>query len=169
MSLIGAIWVVMDGRLLQIAKMAWNVRDAIMIAAIGSWALYSIKVKQYMHLFPTYGTLLMMSVISVIILLPIVIAEWFIAGLPLLDVPNVSGLLYLGIFPSFIALMFYNQAVHLLSASQASVFLNFLPVVTMIGAYLWLDEDPTAMQIIGALAVIGGVMLTTQSVEKQKE
>lgn len=68
----------------------------------------------------------------------------------------------MGIFPSVLALIFYNRAVEILNPSQASIFLNFLPVITMIGAYFWLGETVTVTQIVGALAVIGGVLLTTR-------
>ncbi|WP_138420688.1 DMT family transporter [Aquibacillus sediminis] len=169
LSFIGAIWVVLDGTFLQLASINWNVGDAIMIGAIVSWAVYSIYVKKYMHLFPAYGGLLVMTGISVIVLFPIVMVEWWIHGVPSLgSLPFVLGLLYLGIFPSFIALLFYNRAVELLNASEASVFLNFLPVVTMAGAYLWLGETITVMQVIGSIVVIAGVFLTTQAKVKQK-
>ena len=169
LSFIGAIWVVLDGAIFQLASIDWNIGDAIMIGAIGSWAIYSIYVKQYMHLFPSYGALLVMTGISVVILLPIVMFEWIIQGVPSLGTLNyVLGFLYLGIFPSFIALVFYNRAIDLLSASEASVFLNFLPVVTMAGAFLWLGESITVMQGLGALVVITGVILTTQAKGKRQ-
>ncbi|WP_268876172.1 DMT family transporter [Bacillus alkalicola] len=162
LSCIGAVWVVMDGRILNLASMHWNVGDFIMIGAIASWSIYSIYVKQYMHLFPTYAALTVMTGISVIVLLPIVLTEWFFTGIPSLGNPGyIAGLLYLGIFPSLIALILYNRVVNVLGPSKASVFLNFLPVVTMIGAYFWLGENITVMQVIGALIVIGGVILTT--------
>lgn len=167
-SLLGAVWVVLDGNIFSLAAMNWNIGDAIMIGAIISWAVYSILVNKYMHLFPQFGALFVMSGISAVVLLPIVMVEWFITGVPTeLKIPsNMLGLTYLGIFPSFIALIFYNRAVGKLGASQASIFLNFLPVVTMIGAYLWLDETITLMKIAGALVVISGVILTTK---KRKE
>ncbi|QKY68381.1 DMT family transporter [Lentibacillus sp. CBA3610] len=167
-SLIGAVWVVLDGNIFSITNMNWNIGDAIMIGAIGSWAAYSIWVKKYMPLFPQFGALLTMSGISIIVLLPIVVVEWLIVGIPgeLTAPSNITGLAYLGIFPSFIALIFYNRAVGILGASQAPVFLNFLPIVTMIGAYLWLGEMITQMKVIGALAVIFGVMLTTKQSSK---
>ncbi|SDQ78607.1 DMT family transporter [Virgibacillus salinus] len=165
LSLVGAVWVVMDGKIFQLVEMSWNVGDGIMIGAIGCWAVYSITVKEYMHLFPQNAALLVMSGISIIVLFPFVVAEWIITGIPssLLTPMNLSSLVYLGIFPSFFALIFYNRAVRILGASQASVFLNFLPIVTMIGAYFWLGESITIMKIIGAVAVISGVILTTKS------
>lgn len=164
LSLVGAVTVILDGSVFQLASMDWNVGDAIMVGAIGSWAVYSIYVKKYMHLFPQFGALLVMSGMSTMILLPFVAVEWLITGAPdtLFKPMNITSLAYLGIFPSFIAIIFYNRAVGILGASQASVFLNFLPVVTMAGAYLWLNETISIMEIVGALAVISGVILTTK-------
>ncbi|MCL7745568.1 DMT family transporter [Halalkalibacter alkaliphilus] len=163
-SIIGAVWVVIDGKITNFLLMNWNVGDVLMIGAIICWAIYSIVVKQYIHLFPPFGSILVMTGISVFVLLPFVLIEWFITGLPVLAAtPSyVMSLLFMGIFPSFIALIFFNRAVASLGASQASVFLNLLPVFTMLGAYLWLGESISVMQIIGALIVILGVMLTTQ-------
>src|SRR5699024_7255850 len=48
-SLLGAVWVVLDGNIFSLAAMNWNIGDAIMIGAIISWAVYSILVTKYMH------------------------------------------------------------------------------------------------------------------------
>ncbi|MFD1040530.1 DMT family transporter [Virgibacillus byunsanensis] len=162
LSLFGALWVVLNGNISNLATMDWNVGDGIMVGAIVCWAIYSILVKQYLHLFPPYAALLVMTGVSVIVLFPIVVAEWFVTGVPSFVPSNLMGLAYLGIFPSFIALIFYNHSVEKLGASQAAVFINFLPVVTMIGASIWLGEEMTGMKVIGAWTVISGVLLTTQ-------
>ncbi|AKG04894.1 EamA family transporter [Salimicrobium jeotgali] len=161
-SLLGAMWVVMDGNIFQLAAIEWNIGDAIMIGAIATWAIYSIFVKQYMPLFPNYGALLVMSGLSVLVLLPVVILEWIIHGVPAFDAGNMAGILYLGVFPSFLAISMYNLAVDKVGASKSSIFLNLLPVFTMAGAAVWLGEDVTFTQVGGALTVIAGVIVTTQ-------
>lgn len=162
-SLFGALWVVMDGHLLELGTIDWNIGDAIMIGAIFSWSIYSLVLGKYIHLFPQYGILFVMTGISVIVLLPIMLVEWFLLGVPSFDTPKLwGGLLYLGIFPSVIAILCYNRVVNLLGAAQAAIFLNFLPVATMLGAFFWLGETITWMQIIGAAMVIIGVTLTTR-------
>ncbi|GIN20897.1 MAG TPA: EamA/RhaT family transporter [Bacillus bacterium] len=166
LSLTGAVWVIMDGKILQLAGSGWNMGDAIMIGAIITWSVYSIAVKQYMHLFPEYGAVLVMSGISVIALFPAVLFEWYFIGIPSLNGLNVVGLLYLGAFPSVVALVLYNRGVELLGPSRASVFLNFLPVATMGGAYLLLGESISIKQMFGALGVICGVILTTRTAQK---
>lgn len=163
LSLCGALWVVTDGRLLNLADMAWNAGDAIMAVGAFSWAAYSIAVKRYLHLFPAHGAVLVMTGISVLLLLPWVLAEWAVVGFPDVSAGQWSGLVYLGVFPSVIALLLYNRAVAALGASQASVFLNFVPVFTMLGAYLLLNEAVTSMQIVGAMVVIVGVFFTTRN------
>ncbi|WP_343073165.1 DMT family transporter [Salicibibacter cibarius] len=153
----------MDGQIFNIINMSWNIGDAIMLGAIFSWAIYSLYVKRYIHLFPAYGVLLVMTGVSVLILVPFVVTEWITLGVPTLDAMNHwVGLIYLGVFPSVIAILCYNHAVNKLGASRASIFLNFLPVFTMVGSYFFLDESITAMQIVGSVMVIVGVILTTR-------
>lgn len=168
LSITGALWVVMNGRLFAIAEMNWNAGDGIMIGAVACWSIYSIGVKRYMHLFPPYGVLLVMTGASIIILVPFITAEWLFLGVPTFAISEqLPSLVYLGLFPGFIALLFYNRAVDQLGASKASVFLNFLPVVTMAGAVIWLGETLTPAKVIGALIVIAGVLLTTQGRPKR--
>ena len=164
LSLFGSVWVVLDGQVFQLGDLGWNAGDALMVGAVTSWSLYSIGVRKYLHLFPSYGSVLVMTGLSVLMLLPFVVGEWLILGVPELDSSgHWWGLVYLGVFPSVVALILYNRAVAILGASQASVYLNFLPVGTMLGAYFLLGETITAMQILGAVVVIAGVLFTTRA------
>ncbi|PTL40224.1 EamA/RhaT family transporter [Alkalicoccus saliphilus] len=170
LSFLGAVWVVVDGRILDLGSIDWNPGDAIMIGAIACWSVYSLLVKSYMHLFPPLAAIFVMNAVSIIILLPFVAGEWFLLGMPpLLTEEAVTGIIYLGIFPSVVALLLFNRAVHLLGASMSSIFLNLLPVFTMAGAALWLGEAITIHQVTGALLVMAGVWITTQLRPSSKE
>ncbi|CDQ21208.1 DMT family transporter [Halobacillus karajensis] len=169
LSFCGALGVVINGNIWQLVKMNWNIGDIIMVGAIICWAVYSMIVKEVVHLFPPLGVLLVMTGISLIVLIPFVTLEWISLGVPpLWNFSNIIGFLYLGIFPSLIALLFYNHAVAHLGASKASIFLNLLPVFTMAGAYIWLGDEISMVQIIGAGTVILGVVFTTRP-QKVKE
>lgn len=160
-SLAGAVAVVMNGNLLALGSVDWNRGDGIMVLAIVCWAVYSITVRRHMGHFPEAGALVVMTGLSIAMLAPFVVAEWLVVGeVPLRPGPHWWGLLYLGIFPSVVGLAFYNRAVATIGASQASAFLNLLPVVTMLGAYALLDEQISAAQVIGAALVMTGVFLT---------
>ncbi|MGJ9425468.1 DMT family transporter [Nesterenkonia halotolerans] len=164
LSLSGALWVITDGQLLRLAELSWNVGDGIMVGAIISWAVYSVAVTRYLHLFPTFSVVLVMTGLGAVILAPLVAVEWMLVGVPTVTLAgHLPGLLYLGVFPSVVALLFYNRAVQRLGAARASVFLNFLPVATMAGAVLWLGAELTAAKIIGAFVVILGVLVATRA------
>ncbi|MDY6821587.1 MAG: DMT family transporter [Deferribacterota bacterium] len=160
-SFVGAIWVVANGNLSFFIKHAPNKGDIIMVVAIIFWAIYSLYVKQYMYNFRIFGIIWLMTGISVIILLPIVMVEWWITGIPnIFQAGKLAGIFYLGIFPSFIALILYSRSVIILGAGKASVMLNLLPVFTMLGAYFLLNEHISFSQILGSIIVISGVTMT---------
>ena len=163
-SLIGAVSVVMDGNIFALGSVDWNNGDGIMAAAVLCWAVYSVTVRRHMRHFPEFGALVVMTGLSILILCPLVVAEWLVVGeVPLEAGPHWWGLLYLGVFPSVVALAFYNRAVATLGASQASAFLNFLPVATMLGAFAFLHEEISSAQIVGAALVMVGVFVTLRA------
>ncbi|SFE80878.1 DMT family transporter [Alteribacillus iranensis] len=167
LSVGGAIWVITGGSWQVIRDLAFNVGDVIMIGAVLTWVAYSILVKYHLAKFPAYGGLLVMFVIANIALFPIASIEWAVGGFPpIFESDHMLGLLFLGIFPSVVALVLWNKGVEAVGPSQASVFLNFLPVFTIIGSYLFLGEKITPVQVIGAFVVITGVLLTTRKKRK---
>ncbi|MDQ0300015.1 drug/metabolite transporter (DMT)-like permease [Salibacterium salarium] len=166
LSMGGAIWVITEGSWEIIRKLAFNQGDVIMLAAVATWVAYSILVKSHMTKFPIYGSLVIMLVIANMVLLPIAALEWGAYGFPnIFQMNHALGLLYLGIFPSLIALVLWNKGVEEVGPSQASIFLNLLPVFVIAGSLLFLGEEITMTQIIGALVVISGVLLTTKRKE----
>lgn len=74
--------------------------------------------------------------------------------------PVVGAMAFLVIGPTFLAFLCYNYALSRIPASRAAVFLNGIPVVTVIVAALLLGERLTPLQIVGGVVVIIGVTLT---------
>ncbi len=81
------------------------------------------------------------------------------------ELPSIGGdvvgaMVFLVIGPTFLAFLCYNYALSRIPASRAAVFLNGIPVVTVIVAALLLGERLTMLQIVGGIVVIIGVTLT---------
>jgi drug/metabolite transporter (DMT)-like permease len=74
-------------------------------------------------------------------------------------VPALS-VLYLGIFVSIGAYGLYNYAVSKVPASQASAFVNLIPVFTVIFGRIILDERFTPFQYVASAIVIAGVFIS---------
>jgi len=73
---------------------------------------------------------------------------------------SIVALAYLTIFATCAAFLFWNFALTKLPAGKASVFINGIPVVTAIGAWILLGETLTMLQICGGILVLTAVCLT---------
>ncbi len=74
---------------------------------------------------------------------------------------SIGAIIFLAIFASVLAFLFYNYALSQIPASRAAIYLNGIPVVTAIGAWIILGERFTLLQGAGALLVLGAVMLAS--------
>ena len=96
---------------------------------------------------------------------------FFAPGL-FLDIPALSwaaisprsliALLYLTIFATVAAFLCYNYALTKIPASRAAVFINGIPVVTALGAWILLGERLTMLQGAGGALVLASVFLTNR-------
>jgi drug/metabolite transporter (DMT)-like permease len=77
--------------------------------------------------------------------------------------PELGGaFLYLVIFSTFTAFIAYNYALSKIQAAKAAVFLNGIPLVTMITSWIFLGEQITLVRIIGAALIIAGVSIANR-------
>ncbi len=75
----------------------------------------------------------------------------------------LGAVIYLGIFVTFLAYSCYNSGVKLINVSRASIFVNLIPVFSVILSFLFFKEIPTFWQITGMILVLVGVFLSQKS------
>ncbi|GGO78543.1 hypothetical protein GCM10011348_10700 [Marinobacterium nitratireducens] len=87
-------------------------------------------------------------------------------ALPQVSLPDawipqaVAAILFLGVAVNIFAYGLYNLGVSRMPASQASAYINLIPVFTLILAYLVLRETLNYEQLAASALVIGGVVLS---------
>jgi drug/metabolite transporter (DMT)-like permease len=74
----------------------------------------------------------------------------------------LAALIYLTLFATIIAFLCYNYALTVIPVSRAAVFINGIPVVTMIGAWVMLGETLTWMQAAGGAIVLSAVYVSNR-------
>ncbi len=82
---------------------------------------------------------------------------------------SVGALVYLTLFATIGAFLCYNYALTKLPAFRASIFINCIPVVTAIGAWIMLGETLTSLQIGGGALVLFAVCLTNLPTLREME
>jgi drug/metabolite transporter (DMT)-like permease len=93
--------------------------------------------------------------------LPFAAAEHTRWGTP--DLSVILHTVFLGICCSALGYWYYAKSLQTLGLGVTAVFLNFVPVVTMIGGFFLLGERLRALQWAGALLVLGGAYLATSA------
>jgi drug/metabolite transporter (DMT)-like permease len=73
----------------------------------------------------------------------------------------ILNVLYLGLFCSAAGYLLYIAAMNNLGAGATSVFLNLVPVVSVVAAYLLLGERLGGMSLAGGAIAVAGVYLAT--------
>ena len=68
-------------------------------------------------------------------------------------------LLYLALFPSTLAYLFWTYVLSYKNASDASVYLYLVPFITLILGYFLLNERLNVASIIGGLVIITALSL----------
>jgi drug/metabolite transporter (DMT)-like permease len=75
-------------------------------------------------------------------------------------IDSILALLFLIVFATLVAFFSYNFALTRIHASRAAVFLNGIPVVSVLVSASLLGERLGELQLIGGAVVILGVTLT---------
>lgn len=126
-----------------------------MVCATG----YTITLK---HLSPRYSPLFItafQAFVGSVFFLPFVL---FTPGtIPTTFAPvGVLSILYLGVFVTLGAYGLYNFGVSRIPASQASAFINLIPVFTVVLGWIILSERFTPLQYEACALVFAGVLLS---------
>ncbi len=94
---------------------------------------------------------------------------FFLPGLFIVAKSNIAvsslpwiPIIYLGIAASIGAFGLYNWGMKHVPAAKASSFINLIPVIAAFGAWLFLGEILTLIQIGGGAVVILGVLLSQE-------
>jgi drug/metabolite transporter (DMT)-like permease len=74
----------------------------------------------------------------------------------------IFNVLMLGVFSSAIGFFAYNYSMKVLGVSKASLFINFIPLVTIIASYFYYGSFIGIKQIIGGLFIIASVLINRE-------
>jgi len=153
----GAVWLSLGGEASSYAPnpLYGNVMEFLaMVMAVGYTLTLKHLSKRFKPLFLTAFQALIGSLFFLpFLLLPSTVLPGTFPLLPSLAV------LYLGVAVSFGAYGLYNYGVSTIPASEASLFINLIPVFAVMLAYLLLDEQLGWSEIFGGAVILFGVFV----------
>jgi drug/metabolite transporter (DMT)-like permease len=162
LSFAGVVVTATNGQLHSLLHLNMNFGDALMLLAIIAFGFYTaiVRRKPDIHWISLMIALCIGAVVSAI---PFVAAEAAAGALILPDGQGWMIIVYAVIFPSLVAQAFYVEAVEMIGANRAGIFINFLPVWGALLSVVILGEAFQAYHAVALVMVVAGVLLAEYS------
>jgi drug/metabolite transporter (DMT)-like permease len=161
-SLAGVLSIVGRGDPMVILALRFNVGDLWIIVSMLLWALYTVGLRWRPQELHPLGLLGATAIVGVVAMLPVYL--WSLAaGLHITWTAGaVAGLAYVGLFPSVLAHIFWNNAVLRVGPNRAGMFMHLMPVFASVLAIAFLGERLHLFHVAGMAMILSGIWLTSR-------
>ena len=168
-SLVGVLAIIGRGDPMVILTLAFNVGDLWICGSLLLWALYTVCLRWRPPGLHPLGLLGAIAIIGVAAMLPVYL--WSLSkGLHITwTVGAVAGLAYVGVFPSVLAYIFWNNAVARVGPNKAGMFMHLMPVFASLLAIIFLGERLHLFHAAGMAMILGGIWLTSRTYNPEAE
>jgi drug/metabolite transporter (DMT)-like permease len=160
-SLAGVLTIVLRGDFGALAGIQFNKGDVMVAGALVAFGLYSALMSRR----PKAHQLSLISFTAgcgALFLVPFSVVE-YTSGITLkFDALTVATLIYVMIFPSALAYLFFNRGIALIGPNRAAPFFHLVPVFGSAMAILLLGEELRLFHLVGYLMVLAGVVIASR-------
>lgn len=159
-SLLGVAVIAGQGSLQALLRFSLNRGDVFILLGIGIYAIYAALLRRRPAVHPL-SFLAATFAVGTANLVPFYFWER-LSGAVLHPTPGaLLAIVFLGVFPAFVAYLFFNRGVELIGANRAGQFLHLIPVFGSLLAVVALGESFRAYHLAGILLIGAGIILAT--------
>ena len=135
-----------------------------MLFSISIWSVHTVIYKNKSQRFNRRTIFLLMIMAGLAVTLPFAVLESYLSDWEWarqIQPHHILAILALTIFPSVLAILFWNYALTKISANQVAIFQYLIPVYTTIISIIFLKERLQLFHICGGALILAGVLLVT--------
>jgi len=132
----------------------------LVVASTFSWAIYVVTSKALVERYPQAVVTAGHIGFGWLFLIPFAVFEVLFFGFGNITPTNLLIVAYLGLSSSGFAYFLWNYSMKYLNATEAGVFCNLCPLITMVTAVFFLNEPVGIAIIVGGLLIIIGLFLS---------
>lgn len=136
--------------------------DILALLAAASWSVYSLFVKKisFLTIHPIQSTRKIFFY-GLLFTLPYLLWTGISLDIKAFTIPkNILNLMFLGIGASALCFVTWSQAVRFLGTVKTSIYIYFIPVMTVISSIIILDEKLTFYSFTGIILIILGLVIS---------
>lgn len=161
MSLFGVLVIILHGRFTSLARIEFNIGDVGVVTGLLVLGIYSALIPRR----PTVHALSFMTIVTgcaAIMTIPLVILEIAAGNIMKFDTITVSSSIFIVIFPSALAYMFYNRGIELIGPNRAAPFIHLVPLFGSVMAISLLGEQLQPFHLVGYALILAGVITASR-------
>ena len=162
-SLTGVLIIVGRGDPMLILSLSLNRGDLWIFASMLLWALYTVCLRWRPPDLHPLGLLGANAIVGVVTMLPVYIWSLSQSMHITWTAGAAAGLAYVGVFPSVVGYIFWNNAVARVGPNKAGMFMHLMPVFASVLAIAFLGESLRLFHVAGMAMILGGIRLTSRS------
>ncbi|MBT3168750.1 MAG: EamA family transporter [Candidatus Cloacimonetes bacterium] len=142
--------------------------DLLAFGASFLWVIYSFAFKKVMEKYDTLFITAKIIFYGVIFLIPIILFEYKSFFIIKLNLISIVHLVFLAVFCSFLAYLFWNIATKKIGVKITSNFILIIPILSIIFSHFFLNESFSENIILASILIISGAYLTSISDKNNK-
>lgn len=160
-ALIGLLLLIGKGDITNIGLIE-NKGDLLVLGSAFTWGVYSMVNKKISLSYSPLMTILYLFLMMAVIIIPFNLNTETINSVINLSPISWMWILFLGIFCSGVAYVIWAQALRDMESAKVGAFLYFEPLVTVIAAWFFLQEEITLLMIFSGLLITAGVFIVNK-------
>lgn len=160
-ALAGVGWIVSQGEPGSLMSLQFRVGDGLMLIAVAAYALYSALLRRKPDVDPL-SFLAATCALSILVLAPAYVTEHLAGYEVRADGPTLAALVYVAIFPSVLAYLFFNRGVEIMGANKAGQFMNLMPAFGAFLSVVFLGEGLQMFHFVGLLLIATGIGISSR-------
>jgi drug/metabolite transporter (DMT)-like permease len=164
LGFIGVFLVISKGVLsISILRFGSTFGDFLVLISALTWAAFTVGGRGFLSRFSPLAAITPVMIVGGLVILPFTWLKWEWSILFNLSLQGWISILFLGIFCSGLAYLFWYSALEKKDSSIVGMYLYLEPLVTLIGAYFLLGEEIRWITLTGGGMILLGVYLATRA------
>jgi drug/metabolite transporter (DMT)-like permease len=136
--------------------------DVLVLISAITWTAFTIGGRGFLSRFSPLAAITPIMIVGCLITFPFTWLKWEWDILFHLSLSGWMSILFLGVFCSGLAYLFWYSALEKKDSGIVGMYLYLEPLVTLIGAYFLLNEEIQWVTLVGGGMILLGVYLVTR-------
>ncbi len=162
LSLGGVLWIITRGDVGVLATFNFNVGDLWVLLATLAWAGYTVCLRWRPAKLDPLVFLTSIAAIGVVAMAPLYALEIASGTTMKVNAASLLGIVYVGMFASVFAYIFWNSGVEQVGPGRAGAFMYLMPVFTAVLSMALLGEVLRFYHAIGIVLIFSGIYLSSR-------